>query len=255
MSHTWSQFRYRVQANTRVTPVICELALAPVAEPLVFQAGQYVLLGDTDWRVPQRSYSVASAPRVDGSMSLLVTRVEGGPTSTWAHGLRAGDEVLLEGAFGTFVTAPERTGPILLLGAGSGLAPVRALAEDLRAHGSRRETVLFFSCRTRTDCMDAGRFTAWQAEGGAFRYACTLTREPDAPLHHHAQELLAQVVAPDLTGWEVFASGPSGFVVGCSEAAQALGADLADVHTEEFFTDPQPWLGAMPPKPAQPAEN
>ena len=38
-------------------------------------------------------------------------------------------------------------------------------------------------------------------------------------------------------------------VVGCAEAAQALGADATDIHTEEFFTDPQPWLGAMPPKP------
>jgi CDP-4-dehydro-6-deoxyglucose reductase len=249
-ANTWSQHRYRVQSSVAVTPVIRELWLMPVREQIIFRAGQYVLLSDVDWRVPQRSYSVANAPRADGAISILVTRVQGGPTSTWSHALETSDEVLLEGPFGTFMSAADRRGPALLLGAGSGLAPVRALAEDLIEREPRRPITLFFSCRTRADLIDAERFERWQRERAGFRYLHTLTRDPGVPRHARIPALLADCVGRDLAGWEVFTSGPSGFVVGCSSAAQALGALATDIHTEEFFTDPQPWLGDMPPVPA-----
>ncbi|HMN20685.1 MAG TPA: FAD-binding oxidoreductase [Ottowia sp.] len=247
-STTWSQHPYRVRSSTLVTPVISELWLSPSAEPLAHRAGQYVLLGDTDWRVPQRSYSVANAPRPDGGISVLVTRVEGGPTSTWAHRLQPGDEVLLEGPYGLFTTAPDRQGPLLLLGAGSGLAPLRALAEAVLHEAPGRPVTLFFSCRSAADRIGAAEFERWQAEHPQFRYLDTLTREPTAPRHGRLPPQLAEAVG-DLRGWEVFASGPSGFVVACAEAAQALGAAATDIHTEEFFTDPQPWLGDKPALP------
>lgn len=253
-SNIWSAHPYRVLSNTLVTPVICDLWLAPGADPLRFRAGQYVLLGDTDWRVPQRSYSVASAPRPDGRLSLLVTRVEGGPTSTWAHRLQPGDEVLLEGPYGLFTTAPERTGPLLLLGAGSGLAPLRALAEAVLREAPGRPVTLFFSCRSAADRIGADQLAAWQADHPQFRYLETLTRDVTAPRHGRLPPQLGQALG-DLTGWEIFASGPSGFVVACAEAAQALGAAATDIHTEEFFTDPQPWLGTKPALPGAPDPN
>ncbi|MCC6194347.1 MAG: hypothetical protein IT518_07755 [Burkholderiales bacterium] len=206
-SNTWSQHRYRVRSSAAVTPVIRELWLTPVESTLAFRAGQYVLLSDVDWRVPQRSYSVANAPRADGAISILVTLVDGGPTSTWSHGLKAGDEVLLEGPFGTFMSAADHHGPALLLGAGSGLAPARALAEDLIEREPFRPITLFFSCRTQADLIDAERFERWQRERTGFRYLYTLTRDANAPRHARVPALLAECVARDLSGWEVFASG------------------------------------------------
>ena len=43
--------------------------------------------------------------------------------------LRPGDRVLLSGPYGSFTAAPGEPGPVLFLAGGSGLAPVRALAE------------------------------------------------------------------------------------------------------------------------------
>jgi CDP-4-dehydro-6-deoxyglucose reductase len=251
----WDQYRYRVTGADMVTPVIRALHLRPVDTPLPYRAGQYALLGDTDFRVPQRSYSVANAPRPDGGIMLLVTAVDGGETSTWAHRLRIGDNVLLEGPFGTFVTEPDRTGPALLLGAGSGLAPVRALAEamtgapvgapaGLSAEAFvRRPVVLWHSARTGADTIERDVFEGWQrVVGPGFRFVLTLTRDPSARHHRRIPASLGEEFA-ELHGWEVFAAGPSGFVTGCSAAARALGAAARDVHTEEFFVDPRPWTG------------
>jgi CDP-4-dehydro-6-deoxyglucose reductase len=245
--------RYRVRSTEAVTPVIRELWLEPVDEALTFRAGQYVLLADAGYRIPQRSYSVANAPRGDGLLSLLVTIVPGGPTSTWAHRLAAGDEVSVEGPFGTFVTSPGDRSPVLLLGAGSGLAPLRALAEELtgltihdasaglgqRCGSGARPVTLFFSCRTRADAIDRARFEALDRDLAAFDYRLTCTRDAREQRHARIPDLLAAEFET-LVGTAVFAAGPPGFVAGCRHGAITLGADPADVRTEEFFPEPAP---------------
>lgn len=246
-----AEHAYRVLTTAAVTPSIRELWLAPVGRPLPFVPGQYVLLSDADHRLPQRSYSVASAPRADGRLSLLVTRYPNGPVSGWVHtGLAAGDAVSVAGPYGNFVVAAGSADPLLLLGAGSGLAPVRALAEALLASGADREVILFQSARTAADAIDRARFEGWTREHPRFRYLLTLTRDPAAPLHRHVQDLIPGTLER-LDGWHVYVSGPSGFVTGCARVARAAGAQPDHVHTEEFFADPEPWSG-VPPSAPQP---
>src|SRR5574337_216767 len=181
-SAPWGGYRYRVLTSTAATPVIRELWLAPADRALAYQAGQYVLLGDTAQRLPQRSYSIANAPRADGRISLLVTRYPGGPTSGWVHdALKPGDAVELCGPYGTFLVGDDRGSPILLLAAGSWLAPIRALAEALRAEHPARRVSLFFSVRTAADAIDRARFEDWERGRIGFRFLLTLTREPTAP--------------------------------------------------------------------------
>lgn len=247
---SWDEYRYRVLSTTLVTPVIRELRLGPTAESLPYRAGQYVLLSDPQRRVPQRSYSVANAPAADGHVTILVTAVPGGPTSTWAHGLTVGEDVLLEGPYGTFVLSPRFDGPVLLLGAGSGLAPVRAIAEDLvlRESGPSRPATLYFSGRTESDAIGREQFEEWARRWERFDYRLTCTRQPSAPRHLRVPELLPQDYET-LSGTAVFTAGPPGFVTGCHAAALALGAAPSDIFTEEFFTDPAPWTDAIPQLP------
>ncbi|MEO7126021.1 MAG: FAD-binding oxidoreductase [Nakamurella sp.] len=281
---SWDSFRYRVRAAKLVTPVIRELWLEPVGEPMRFRAGQYMLLADAKYAIPQRSYSVASAPRADGLLSVLVTLVPNGPTSTWAHRLAMYDEVSVEGPFGTFVAAPDWAAPVLLLGAGSGLAPLRSLAEallgvggggaggvgdarpgggvgrpgdgvgDARPGGGEPNpampppVTLFFSGRTAADAIDRAQFEAWAAEFAQFDYRLTCTREAYEARHSRIPDLLAAEFT-SLRGYAVFTSGPPGFVTGCQAAAEALGADPVNIRTEEFFTEPSPWSSEMPPIP------
>lgn len=240
---------YVVLHNDAVTPSIREIQLAPLSSPLAYRPGQYVLLGDPEERVPQRSYSVANAPRADARISLLITGVAGGATSTWVHKtLRPGGDVMLEGPYGTFVLDARGSRPVLLLGAGSGLAPVRAIAEHLISVPPGRDALLFFSARTSADLIDETRLLGWARHRPGFRYLPTFTGSPDSPLSGRIPAVLPRVFET-LHNWEVFASGPPGFVVGCAHAAVALGAEPAHVHTEEFFNEPQPWSGS-PPVPA-----
>lgn len=245
----WDKYRYRVVTAEAVTPAIRELWLAPINHKLPYQPGHYVLLSDAAHQLPQRSYSLANAPRADGHVSLLVTRFPEGITSGWVHDvLQPDDEVALEGPYGSFVLGEDRERPILLLAAGSGLAPIRTLAESLLADDPARKVTLFFSARTAADTIDHARFQDWAHTHPAFRYLLTLTRDAAAPRHQRIPELLPEEFG-SLRGWEVFLAGPSGFVTDCAAVARTLGASAIAVHTEEFFADPEPWTKAPPAAP------
>lgn len=232
---------YTVLARTSRTPNILELSLRPAGERLSYQSGQYVLIGDLDHTVPVRSYSLANAPDPSGQISVLVTEVPGGETSTWLHrGVRVGDCVLVSGPYGTFVAKPNSDSPVLCLAAGSGLAPIRALAEDaVRRAAGPRFTVLF-SARTRADVMDLDRFASWQQHYSGLRFVRTLTGQAGDPPLGRLPGLLPALFA-DLCRHEVFVAGPPGFVADCARAARGLGARPGHLHTEEFFHEPWPW--------------
>ncbi len=240
MPEPGSDLSYEVVGLRPVTPVIVELTLRPRSAALRYTAGQYVLLSDVAGRLPQRSYSIANAPRADGLITILVTRVEGGVLTTWLHErLRPGDEVALEGPYGTFVPVTDR--PLLLLAGGSGLAPMRAIAEASLAERPKRPVTLFFSARTARDVIDRRLFADWQRSHETFRYLLTLTREDGAPLRGRIPDLLQGAVG-SAAEHEVFIAGSEPFVADCLKAVRSLGADGAQVHTEPFFCEPQPWL-------------
>lgn len=232
--------RFTVVGKHHRTPVIVELVLQPEEGALDYRAGQYVLVGDVDYVRTVRSYSVANAPGADGVITLLVTLVPDGELSGWLHALVEGDEVLVSGPYGTFVDRPESDDPILFLAGGSGLAPIRALAEAGLARPQPPSMTLLFSARTEADLVDDERFRCWEAGSTAFRYLRTLTRQHGPPPVGHVPEVLADLVPP-LEEHLVYIAGGSGFVAACAEAARGHGAGPGRVLTEEFFVDPRPW--------------
>ncbi|MGH3070439.1 MAG: FAD-binding oxidoreductase [Streptosporangiaceae bacterium] len=237
---------FTVAAKRQRTPVIAELLLHPAGPLLRYQPGQYMLLGDPDGGLVVRSYSIANAPRRDGLISLLVTRVPGGQLSAWVHDvLRPGDRVLLSGPYGSFTAVPGEPGPVLFLAGGSGLAPVRALAEAALRHRRVAPVVLFFSARTQRDLIDDQRFRGWQRRHPGFSYLRTLTRADGPPPTGRIPAILGDRF-PDLSGWRVYIAGAPGFVTACAAAARACGTRPGRVLTEEFFTEPQPWGAAQP---------
>jgi len=229
---------YRVIAIEHRTPAVVEVWLQPMDQPMDYRPGEYVLLEDSMRQIPPRSYSIANAPRPDGSISLLVTRVPGGTTSMWVHDrLRREDEVTVTGPFGTFVADPGSTAPCLYLAAGSGLAPIRALVEAALMAAPPRPLTLIFSARTEADVLDRERFSRWQTRYPHFRFIRTLTRGPGPAPRGRVPNVLG-TVCPDVEHRDVFVAGAPGFVGACALAAEAHGARPEHVRTEEFFVEP-----------------
>ena len=234
------------------TPSICEFVLKPVAQPMRYWPGQYVMVGGGRASVPDRSYSIASAPKSDGEITLQVTKVDGGATSTWLHEqVKIGDLVRVSGPYGTFIGDPSVETPVLCLAAGSGLAPILSLSEAALRRGFAKPVTLVFSARTEADVYDRGLMAYWQIKHRNFRFVPSLTREQKPGMRHGRIPDLLPRVFPDLSQHSVFIAGSPEFVDACKVAVKLLGARDPLVHTEGYYLRYPP----VTPRPDQLASN
>ena len=120
------------------------------------RAGQHVdvRLTAEDGYQAQRSYSIGSAPE-DEHLVITVERLDDGEVSPYlTETLEPGDELELRGPIGGyFIWQESLGGPLLLVGGGSGIVPLRAMLRHHRAIGSQIPTLLVYSARTRADLI------------------------------------------------------------------------------------------------------
>ncbi len=126
----------RIVSIDRLAPEIVRVVLrTPPASRMRFLPGQYV---DVIADGVRRSYSLANAPRDDGLLELIVKRYSGGHLSAyWFDRAQPGDLLRVEGPLGTFFLRDDGPRDILFLATGTGIAPVKALLEELAADPGR----------------------------------------------------------------------------------------------------------------------
>ena len=136
------------------TPDIAVLTVRP-DQPYPFLAGQYTSLETPWWPRIWRHYSFASAPRSDGLLSFHVKAVPAGWVSNaLVHRARPGDIVRLGPPAGSMTVDHTTDSGLLCLGGGTGIAPIKALVEDVAEHGERRPVEVFYGARTDHDLYD-----------------------------------------------------------------------------------------------------
>ena len=133
------------------------LTLQP-SQPVPYQPGQHVSIQTPRWPRLWRNYSIANAPREDGTLTMHVRAVPGGLVSaTLVHRVAAGDTLLLGAPTGSMTANLASQRDILCLAGGTGLAPVKAIIEAVTGApgtGRRREIVLYHGARHASGLYD-----------------------------------------------------------------------------------------------------
>jgi NAD(P)H-flavin reductase/hemoglobin-like flavoprotein len=103
-----------------------------------------------------RFLSPANTPRPDGTIELHVRHVPGGPVSTaLVQAVRVGDVLRLGAAVGQGLTLPpDADRDLLLIAGGTGLAPLKALIEQVAGEKGQRKVHLVMGARTERDLYD-----------------------------------------------------------------------------------------------------
>jgi ferredoxin-NADP reductase/hemoglobin-like flavoprotein len=136
------------------TPDIAIITVRP-DQPYAFLAGQYTSLETPWWPRIWRHYSFAGAPRSDGLLSFHVKAVPAGWVSNaLVHHARPGDVLRLGPPAGSMTVDHTTDNGLLCLGGGTGIAPIKALVEDVAEHGARRPVEVFYGARTDYDLYD-----------------------------------------------------------------------------------------------------
>ena len=195
------------------------------------RAGQHVDIRLTaeDGYQAERSYSIASGPG-DERLELTVERIDDGEVSPYlVDEVRRGDTFEVRGPIGGyFAWEPVDGGPLLLVGGGSGVVPLRSM---LRARPPDVTARLVYSARTLDDVIYRDELSALGDD-----VVLTLTRE-------HREGVRSGRVDADLlreAGFapeddpRIFVCGPTSFVEAVASALVELGHAPERIRTERF---------------------
>jgi NAD(P)H-flavin reductase/hemoglobin-like flavoprotein len=146
-----------VIAHERRGVDIATFTVAPMQQ-LDYRAGQYLSVECPKYQPRMwRTYSPANAPRKDNTLDFHVRAVGAGwVSSALVRRLRPGDMVRLAAPMGGMVLDRKSTRDVVFVAGGTGLAPVKALVEELTRYNRTRWVHVFFGAKHRDDLYDLG---------------------------------------------------------------------------------------------------
>jgi NAD(P)H-flavin reductase/hemoglobin-like flavoprotein len=125
------------------------------SEPIPYRAGQYLSVETPQRPRLWRYLSPANAPTSDGILEFHVRAVDGGWVSRAivAHS-RIGDTWRIGPPMGRMHVEPDTGRDLLMVTGGTGMAPIKALLEDLATRPEQPRTQVFVGGRTWDDLYD-----------------------------------------------------------------------------------------------------
>ncbi len=151
-------------------------------QPLRYRAGQYVSVECGQHPRLWRPYSIANAPRPDGLLDFHVRARDAG----WVSGalvrrLRVGDAIRLADPTGSLCVDRQSTRDIVCVAGGTGIAPIKALIEELTRFNRTRWVHLFVGARDREGLYDLPALTGLAARHPWLSVVPVCSDEPDFP--------------------------------------------------------------------------
>jgi NAD(P)H-flavin reductase/hemoglobin-like flavoprotein len=134
---------------------IAVVTVAP-AQQFSYRPGQSVTLEVARRPRLWRLYSMANAPRPDGTVDFHVRIIDGGQVSpVLGRGPGIGTAIRLGPPLGSLALDTRSANDIVMAAGGTGLAPLKAILEQLGRHGGAvPKTHLFFGARTVAELYD-----------------------------------------------------------------------------------------------------
>jgi NAD(P)H-flavin reductase/hemoglobin-like flavoprotein len=202
-----------------------------------YRAGQYLTVETPHWPRLWRPYSIANAPRHDGRLEIHVKQISGGEGS-WAlvDATKAGQVVKLGPPSGGLVLDHSRPRDLLLVAGGTGLAPLKALVEDVAAHGGGRRVCLFVGARTKEELYDLQALTELDRRYPWLAVVPAVSEERHFDGHRGPVVEAVARYGP-WTGFEAYVCGPPAMVAASVARLRELGIGPQVIHHEAWQAD------------------
>jgi len=185
----------------------------PAVEALHYRAGQYLDVMLSAGR--RRSFSIASAPADGPPLELHVRRASTtGFTAQLFESMHAGALLRIEGPLGHFWFRTESPRTAIMVGGGTGYAPLRAMVRQLLATGDRRPITLYWGARDIDGLYEHAWLEDLARTRPGFVYRPVLS-DPGTAGDGIRRGLVHEAVLadhPDLSGVDVYASGPPAMI-------------------------------------------
>jgi len=208
----------------------------PENERMQFLAGQYlefILKGGK-----RRAFSIANAPHDDKFIELHIRHVPDGQFGDFVFdGLKEKALLRIEGPLGNYYLREDSDRPIILMGGGTGFAPLKGMLEHAFYTGLTRPIHLFCGARALRDLYMDETVKAWLADNPNLEYTPVLSN-PGAADHWggktgYVHEAVIEAY-PDLSGYDVYMSGPPPMIKAGMDLFYEKGLPESQIYSDSF---------------------
>lgn len=239
----------RVHSITRLTDDVVHMKLKiPASDRLQFFAGQYVDFILSDGR--RRAFSLANPPHYDAFLEFQIRHVPGGYfTHLVFEEMRNKALIRIEGPLGTFYLREDHEQPIIMMAGGTGMAPLRSILLHMFAIGDKRPVHLFWGVRAKKDIYLQDEISRWLKDHPhSLKFTPVLSEPPESDHWDGDSGFVHEAVIrtyPDMSGYEVYMSGPPPMVYVARDAFMAHGLPEDRVFSDAFDFSDDPGLSAV----------
>jgi NAD(P)H-flavin reductase/truncated hemoglobin YjbI len=200
-----------------------------------YRSGQFINLRRPDGE--SRSYSLASVPGEDYFLELHVKRMPNGAMSNWLiDELQVNGEIDIQGPNGNCVyTHKNPTQNMLLVGTGTGLAPLIGVVRTALASGHSGQVYLYHGSSKRDGLYLVDELRELADRTPNFHYVPCVSRESVPKGFQQCRaHALAFAVHDSIDGWRVHLAGNPDMVDAATALAEKGGAKPEDICADAF---------------------
>ncbi|MEM5327719.1 2Fe-2S iron-sulfur cluster binding domain-containing protein [Paraburkholderia sp. JHI2823] len=235
-------FTAEVARIVQLTPTIKAIHLR-LADPLHFQAGQYVQL-EIPGMHERRAFSIANAPAdaaATGEIELNVRQVPGGVGTGYLHEkLAVGDKVKLSGPYGRFFVRKSAQVPMLFMAGGSGLSSPRSMILDLLQSGCKEPITLVYGQRNAAELYYDEAFRELSRQYPNFTYVPALSESANGSgqpvAHGFVHEAAKAHFDNNFSGHKAYLCGPPAMIDACITTLMQGRLFESDIYHEKFIS-------------------
>jgi CDP-4-dehydro-6-deoxyglucose reductase len=226
----------RVEKLRKLNADVMEMTLKlPASERLRFKAGQYIDLLLRGGK--RRGFSIANAPYDDQYLELHIRHVPGGYFTTQVfENMKEKALLRMEGPLGTFYLRDSGR-PLILIGGGTGFAPLKSMIEQMKAQGFKRPVHLYWGVRAKDDLYMDVLARDWAARHEQLSYIPVLSEPKDDDQWTGRTGWVHEAVLEDfsnLPDYDIYMSGPPQMIVASRSAFLEQGVPDEQLHSDSF---------------------
>jgi NAD(P)H-flavin reductase/hemoglobin-like flavoprotein len=222
-----------VVEHERRTVDVAVLRVAPDA-PLGYVPGQSVAVESEARPRLWRFYSMANAPRHDGTIDFHVRIIDGGPVSSaLARNATAGARLRLGAPVGTLRLDTASRRDVVLAAGSTGLAPLKAMIEQAVGLAEPPRMHLVFGARTADGLYDLADLEKMAAQWPWLTVTPTVSAEPE---YRGETGTVAEVISRrvPLTEHDAYVCGSSAMVRATVSRLRSLGLPQNHIYVEDY---------------------
>lgn len=207
-----------------------------------FLPGQYALFYLPGLEAP-RTYSMSNVDEGRGEWQFVVKRMAGGVGTAAMFDLALGSEIDMDGPYGLAYLRPESPRDLVLIGGGSGLAPVLSLARGAVAEPrlDGRKIHVFYGARTIRDLCGSAELEALPGYGSRITFTPVLSHHGDDSVETwDGAKGFVHDIARDFVGerwndFEYYFAGPPPMASAVQQMLIEKRVPYPQVHFDSFY--------------------